>query len=67
VRATRALYNSGGESLEAAIGWLEEHGEDADIDEPLMVPKVGRGTLCVCVRAGCMRAGCVWRVWGRAV
>ncbi|KAL4429552.1 hypothetical protein ABPG77_008601 [Micractinium sp. CCAP 211/92] len=37
-RATRALYHSGG-SLEAALGWLEEHAEDADIDEPLMVPK----------------------------
>lgn len=24
-RATRALYNSGGSSLEAAMGWLEEH------------------------------------------
>ncbi|KAI3435819.1 hypothetical protein D9Q98_001877 [Chlorella vulgaris] len=38
-RATRALYRSGGENLEAAIGWLEEHGEDADLDEPLLVPK----------------------------
>lgn len=38
-RAMRALYHSGGESLEGALGWLEEHGGDADIDEPLMVPK----------------------------
>jgi uncharacterized UBP type Zn finger protein len=41
VRATRALYHSGGSSLEAAVGWLEEHQGDADLDEPLMVPKVG--------------------------
>lgn len=39
-RATRALYHSGGESLEAALGWLEEHGEEAGLDEPLLVPKV---------------------------
>lgn len=40
-RATRALYHSGGENLEAAVGWLEEHQGDADLDEPLLVPKVG--------------------------
>lgn len=40
-RATRALYHSGGTSLEAAIGWLDEHQADADLDEPLLVPKVG--------------------------
>lgn len=38
-RATRALYHSGGGSLEAAIGWLEEHQGDADLDEALLVPK----------------------------
>ncbi|EFN54376.1 hypothetical protein CHLNCDRAFT_31757 [Chlorella variabilis] len=38
-RATRALYHSGGENLEAAVGWLEEHQGDADLDEPLLVPK----------------------------
>ena len=97
-RATRALYHSGGENLEAALGWLEEHQVDAghtpgwpaallacglqatccphcartpadarapcsnactfrfspsqgdaDLDEPLMVPKVRR-------RAGCANA-----------
>lgn len=57
-RATRALYHSGGSSMEAAVGWLEEHAEDANIDEPLLVPKVG--VVCVCV--------CAWARWlqGRA-
>jgi hypothetical protein len=51
-RATRALYHTGGESLEAALQWLDDHQADADLDEPLMVPKVG--TCCV---AGQDRAG----------
>jgi hypothetical protein len=46
-RATRALYHSGGESLEAAIGWLEEHQGDADLDEPLLVPEVGPPPACL--------------------
>ena len=51
VRATRALYLTGGESMEAAVGWLEDHQADADLDEPLMVPKVP------CCVAGLGRAG----------
>lgn len=38
-RATRALHFSGGEALEAAVNWIMEHESDADIDEPLLVPK----------------------------
>lgn len=39
-RASRALHFTGGENLEQAVNWIVEHGEDADIDEPLLVPKV---------------------------
>lgn len=39
-RATRALHCSGNGSLENALTWIEQHGEDADIDEPMLVPKV---------------------------
>jgi uncharacterized UBP type Zn finger protein len=38
-RAIRAIYSSGGESIDAAIAWVAEHENDADLDEPLMVPK----------------------------
>ena len=38
-RAIRAIYNSGGESVDAAIAWVADHENDLDIDEPLMVPK----------------------------
>jgi len=38
-RAVRAVYNSGGESIDAAVAWLGDHDEDADIDTPLLVPK----------------------------
>mmetsp|Transcript_14048 Transcript_14048/g.28061 ORF Transcript_14048/g.28061 Transcript_14048/m.28061 type:complete len:409 (+) Transcript_14048:34-1260(+) len=37
VRAEKALWLTGNENLEAAITWLADHGEDADIDEQLMV------------------------------
>ena len=36
-RATRALYHSGGGSLEAAIGWLEEH----QVGGPIRVGRQG--------------------------
>ena len=38
-RATRALYATGSNQLETCVNWLVEHGEDADIDEPLLVAK----------------------------
>lgn len=38
-RAIRAIYSSGGDSVESAIVWIDEHQDDIDIDEPLMVPK----------------------------
>jgi transcription initiation factor TFIIIB Brf1 subunit/transcription initiation factor TFIIB len=38
-RALRAIYSSGGESIDAAIAWVADHENDVDIDEPLMVPK----------------------------
>ncbi|EXC01459.1 UBX domain-containing protein 1 [Morus notabilis] len=37
-RATRALHYSGNASLEAAINWVVEHENDADIDQMPMVP-----------------------------
>ncbi|XAR62561.1 hypothetical protein NMG60_11017367 [Bertholletia excelsa] len=40
-RATRALHYSGNVSLEAAVNWVVEHENDADIDE---MPKVPIGT-----------------------
>ena len=33
------LHFSGNSTLEGAINWVEEHAEDADIDEPLLVDK----------------------------
>lgn len=38
-RAVRALHFSGNSTLEGAINWLEQHAEDADLDEPLLLPK----------------------------
>lgn len=37
--AIRAIYSSGGESVDAAVAWLTEHEDDVDMDDPLMVPK----------------------------
>ncbi len=39
-RSSRALHFSGNSDLEGAVAWLAEHEADADIDEPLLVPKV---------------------------
>lgn len=37
-RAVRALHAQGrSATLDAALTWLEEHAEDADVDEPLLV------------------------------
>lgn len=40
-KAIRALHFTGTGSLEQAVNWLVvlQHGEDADIDQPLLVPK----------------------------
>ena len=38
-RATRALYHTGTDTAEVAVNWATEHAEDADADEPLLVPK----------------------------
>ena len=38
-RATRALHFSGGEALDAALTWLADHAEDADLDEEVLVPR----------------------------
>lgn len=40
-KATRALHFSGNSTVEGAVNWLMEHEGDADLDEPLLVPKVG--------------------------
>lgn len=39
-RAARGLHFSGNSTLEGAVNWLAEHEGDADIDQPLLVPKV---------------------------
>lgn len=41
-RAIRALHSSGGGGIEAAVAWLADHEADADLDTPLLVPKVSR-------------------------
>ena len=38
-RSVRAIYSSGGESVDAAVTWLADREADADLDEPLLVPK----------------------------
>mmetsp|Transcript_44596 Transcript_44596/g.113972 ORF Transcript_44596/g.113972 Transcript_44596/m.113972 type:complete len:413 (-) Transcript_44596:13-1251(-) len=38
-RVTRALHFTGTENVETAITWIVEHEADADIDDPLFVPK----------------------------
>lgn len=38
-RTTVQVHFSGNSTMEGAINWLEEHGEDADLDEPLLVAK----------------------------
>jgi hypothetical protein len=38
-RATRALYHTGTDTAEVAVNWATEHAEDADADEPLLIPK----------------------------
>ena len=39
-KGVRALHYSGNSTLEGAINWLDEHGDDKDIEEPLLLPKV---------------------------
>lgn len=39
-KAVRALHFTGTDNVEQAVAWLVEHGEDADIDEPLLMQKV---------------------------
>jgi uncharacterized UBP type Zn finger protein len=59
------LHFSGNSTLEGAINWVEEHGEDEDIDTMLLVGKkdavrhndVVRTPLCVLEAAhACTRA-----------
>lgn len=38
-RSIKALYNTGNNDAEAAMNWLFEHMDDADIDEPLDLTK----------------------------
>lgn len=60
-RATRALYHTGTDTAEVAVNWATEHAEDADADEPLLIPKnkivrsLRRHALvcCVPVTRGC--------------
>ena len=40
-RGIRALHFSGNSTVEGAINWLEAHEADLDLDEPLLVKKVG--------------------------
>ncbi len=45
-RAVRALHGTGTDSVEQAVNWLVEHGDDADVDTPLLVPKVRLFAQC---------------------
>ena len=56
-RATRALHFSGNSTVEGAVNWLEGHGDDADLDEPLLVKKVWTGGGRSSVRGGGAAAG----------
>ena len=38
-RGTRAIHFTGTNTIEQAVNWIVEHEADADIDEPLLVPK----------------------------
>lgn len=40
-RCEKALYHTGNSDAEAAMNWLFSHMEDADIDEPLVIPSGG--------------------------
>lgn len=44
-KAVRALHATGTDSMEQAVNWIVEHGEDADVDTPLLLPKVGEPHL----------------------
>jgi hypothetical protein len=58
-RATRALHFTQGAGVEHAINWLMEHEGDADLDQPLLVPKVGVCVGCWCwCRRRCCCCGC---------
>ena len=39
-RAVRALHATGTDNMEQAVNWIVEHTEDADVDMPLLLPKV---------------------------
>ena len=40
LRAQKGLLNGNGGTVEGAVEWLDQHSEDADIDEPIaLVPK----------------------------
>lgn len=38
-KAIRALHSTGTSNIEQAINWLDQHSEDADLDQPLLIPK----------------------------
>jgi uncharacterized UBP type Zn finger protein len=57
-RAARGLHFSGNISIEGAINWLAEHEGDADLDEPLLVPKVRPARQTVCLLVFCVMGDC---------
>ena len=48
-RAVRALHGTGSASVEAAVNWVVDHDNDADLDTPLLVAKVCCAVLCCAV------------------
>ena len=44
-KAVRALHGTGTDSIEQAVNWLVEHGDDADVDTRAVVAQGAQDTL----------------------
>lgn len=63
-KAVRALHFTGTSSLEQAVAWLVEHGEDADIDTPLLIPKVKDARVSSCTLLHLATRLCMFELTG---